>query len=268
MSRSRPAFTSAVYCTSPLYIPTDRSGGLPPLHSILISLRYKFAMQPNFACWRAFNRVMNARTPFDNLTDEQLMQRMAVDDCRAFDALLLRHQTPVYHFIRHMVPDPEQAEDLTQECLLRVWQARRSYLPTAAFRTWLFTIARRLALDAARRALSRPETPGAPTRHPRPPAGTGGGRDHLRAYRDRLDTVWRIDEPAAYANAFPSGNEYIRRRRHAVPDSRRGAYGAAHLFERDDLLCCPVKLIGSECKRCRGRTSAARALHQDRRRRR
>ena len=40
---------------------------------------------------------------------------------------------------------------MTQEAFLRVWRARRSYQPTAAFRTWLLTIVRRLALDAAKR---------------------------------------------------------------------------------------------------------------------
>jgi RNA polymerase sigma-70 factor (ECF subfamily) len=50
-----------------------------------------------------------------------------------------------------MVEDAALAEDLTQECFLRVWRARHTYRPTAAFRTWLFTIARRLALDALKR---------------------------------------------------------------------------------------------------------------------
>lgn len=94
---------------------------------------------------------MDDPTPsLDNPTDAQLMQRMANDDVRAFDVLLTRHQTAVFHFIRRLTGNASQAEDLTQECFLRVWRARGSYLPTAMFRTWIFTIARRLALDAAK----------------------------------------------------------------------------------------------------------------------
>src|SRR5947199_309458 len=39
---------------------------------------------------------------------------------------------------------------------LRVWRARDRYQPTAAFRTWLFTIARRLALDELKRRETHP----------------------------------------------------------------------------------------------------------------
>ena len=79
------------------------------------------------------------------------MRRVAQDDTQAFDTLLLRHQAAVFNFLRRTVPDTDLAEDLTQECFLRVWRARGGYLPAAMFRTWIFTIARRLALDAAKR---------------------------------------------------------------------------------------------------------------------
>jgi RNA polymerase sigma-70 factor, ECF subfamily len=83
----------------------------------------------------------------EDLTDESLMQRIARDDTAAFDALFLRHRRTVFSFTLRMVGDRATAEDLAQECFLRVWRARQRYHPTAAFRTWLFTIARRLALD-------------------------------------------------------------------------------------------------------------------------
>lgn len=83
-------------------------------------------------------------------SDAALMRRMASDDTRAFDLLLKRHQNAVFHFIRRSTQDATLAEDLAQECFLRVWRARKSYLPTAMFRTWIFTIARRLALDSAK----------------------------------------------------------------------------------------------------------------------
>src|SRR5262245_55739762 len=87
----------------------------------------------------------------DERPDGELMTHIARGDPDAFDTLFLRHQRSVFGFVLRMVGDAALAEDLTQECFLRVWRARHSYQPTAAFRTWLLTIARRLALDALKR---------------------------------------------------------------------------------------------------------------------
>ena len=56
----------------------------------------------------------------------------------------------MFHYLTRMVSDRDLAEDLAQECWLRVWRARHAYQPTAPFRTWLFTVARRLVLDHAK----------------------------------------------------------------------------------------------------------------------
>ncbi len=82
--------------------------------------------------------------------DEAQMRRAARGDTQAFDALLGRHGDAVFHYLLRLTADRDLAEDLAQECWLRVWRARHSYRPTAAFRTWLFTVARRLVLDHAK----------------------------------------------------------------------------------------------------------------------
>ncbi len=83
-------------------------------------------------------------------TDTELMRRAAHGQASAFDALLRRHQRAVFRVLFRWTHDCELAEDLTQECFLRVWRARASYLPTAKFQTYLLAIARRLVLDAAK----------------------------------------------------------------------------------------------------------------------
>src|SRR5262249_49035414 len=98
---------------------------------------------------------------WDELPDESLMRRIARDDAAAFDALFLRHQRAVFSYTFRMVGDGAAAEDLTQECFLRVGRARQRYEPAAAFRTWLFTIARRLALDELKRRQAHPTLPAA-----------------------------------------------------------------------------------------------------------
>jgi RNA polymerase sigma-70 factor, ECF subfamily len=93
---------------------------------------------------------------WEQLPDESLMERIARDDSQAFDALFVRHRRAVFSFLFRMVGEGTAAEDLTQECFLRVWRARERYQPSAAFRTWLFTIARRLALDELKRRQAHP----------------------------------------------------------------------------------------------------------------
>ncbi|MBW3623723.1 MAG: sigma-70 family RNA polymerase sigma factor [Armatimonadetes bacterium] len=80
-------------------------------------------------------------------TDEALMDRIAREDVSAFDLLVRRYQVPVYNYAFRMTGGVTSAEDLTQEAFLRVWRSRHRYESAHPFRTWLFTIARRLILD-------------------------------------------------------------------------------------------------------------------------
>ncbi|MEU3059797.1 sigma-70 family RNA polymerase sigma factor [Streptomyces subrutilus] len=53
--------------------------------------------------------------------------------------------------------DAQRAEDLVQETLVRVWQHPEALASGhESLRPWLFTVARRLAIDARRARLSRP----------------------------------------------------------------------------------------------------------------
>ena len=88
-------------------------------------------------------------------SDEALMLRYRDGDVRAFELLVTRHRKPVYHFILRFVRDPAQAEDVTQETLLRLIKGADAYERQAKFTTWLYTIARNLCIDAARRGKHR-----------------------------------------------------------------------------------------------------------------
>jgi RNA polymerase sigma-70 factor, ECF subfamily len=108
----------------------------------------------------------------DSLSDETLMQQIARNDTAAFDLLFLRHRRAVFSYALRMVGDGPAAEDLTQECFVRVWRARERYQPAGAFRTWLFTIARRLALDELKRRGTHPTVLAADIAHDEDSAGT------------------------------------------------------------------------------------------------
>ena len=79
------------------------------------------------------------------------MARVRDGSVAAFQGLYERHHRALFNFLFRFLADRLTAEDLLQEAFLRVYLHRETYRPTAAFRTWLFTIARNLALDHVRR---------------------------------------------------------------------------------------------------------------------
>ncbi len=94
-------------------------------------------------------------------TDEELMRAVQAGDEAAFPLLYRRYERRLLAFLVPYVGDLALAEDLLQESFLRVFRQRASYEPRGAFRTWLFAIARNLALDQLRRrrSLGEPASP-------------------------------------------------------------------------------------------------------------
>ena len=68
----------------------------------------------------------------------------------AFEELVLRYQARLVRVLEHLLHGRGPAEDLAQEVFLRVYRARKQYVPGAKFATWLFTIANNVASNALR----------------------------------------------------------------------------------------------------------------------
>jgi RNA polymerase sigma-70 factor (ECF subfamily) len=91
-------------------------------------------------------------------TDEELMLAYQGGSAEAFEELFARYRTRLFNYLRRSIGDPVQAEDVLQTLFLRVHRARATYQPSAAFSTWVYTIARHLvrdALDKERRERAR-----------------------------------------------------------------------------------------------------------------
>ena len=94
--------------------------------------------------------------------DVRLMLLVRDDDAQAFEELMLRYQNRLVSLLAHMVGQPDLAEDLAQDVFLRVYRARKRYVPGAKFSTWLFTIAGNVAANALRTRARRHEVHLAP----------------------------------------------------------------------------------------------------------
>lgn len=89
--------------------------------------------------------------------DVALMLRVQNDDAVAFEMLIDRHQGKIQRFMMGWVNNVEQAEDLAQDVFLRVYKARKNYVPTAKFTTWLYRIANNIASNHIRDNANRRE---------------------------------------------------------------------------------------------------------------
>jgi RNA polymerase sigma-70 factor (ECF subfamily) len=89
--------------------------------------------------------------------DVRLMLLVRDDDARAFEELMLRYQTRLVSLLAHLTGQPDVAEDLAQDVFLRVYRARKRYVPGAKFSTWLFTIAGNVAANSQRSRSRRHE---------------------------------------------------------------------------------------------------------------
>lgn len=77
-------------------------------------------------------------------------------DRAAFEELFSRYKSRIYnYFLRHL-GDWATAEDLFQKTFLRLHEARERYHPTAAFSTWIYTIATNLLRDESAKLKVRP----------------------------------------------------------------------------------------------------------------
>jgi RNA polymerase sigma-70 factor (ECF subfamily) len=94
--------------------------------------------------------------------DVRLMLQVREGDAQAFEELMLRYQNRVLSLLSHLVGQRDLAEDLTQDVFLRVYRARKRYVPGAKFSTWLFTIAGNVASNALRSRARRHEVHLAP----------------------------------------------------------------------------------------------------------
>lgn len=91
-------------------------------------------------------------------TDEELILAVQEGDRRAYDVLVGRYKTRLYNFVLRMLSNPDLAEEITQDALVRAYVNADKYRTIAKFSTWLYTIALNLVRNHARRQKRSPIT--------------------------------------------------------------------------------------------------------------
>jgi RNA polymerase sigma-70 factor (ECF subfamily) len=85
------------------------------------------------------------------LSNEELLARVAAGDHRSFELLYQRTASRVLAIVRRQLVDFSQSEEVTQEVFLEVWQqAARFASERGKAASWILTIASRRAIDRVR----------------------------------------------------------------------------------------------------------------------
>ena len=91
------------------------------------------------------NRVENAETEI------ALLKKIAAGDHEAFQTLYDLHQKSVYFYLYRFFNDKVVAEDVHVEVFTQVWKSAGRFKAKSKVRTWIFGIARNLAMNEIRK---------------------------------------------------------------------------------------------------------------------
>jgi RNA polymerase sigma-70 factor, ECF subfamily len=94
--------------------------------------------------------------PVGRSSDEELMRRTQNGDKQAFALLYERYSQSVLSYLYRMLGNVEDVESIGQEVFLRAFRFAATYRYPQKFSTWLFTIARNLAINNSRRRKRSP----------------------------------------------------------------------------------------------------------------
>jgi RNA polymerase sigma-70 factor (ECF subfamily) len=83
--------------------------------------------------------------------DAALVARCKGNDLTAFDEIVERYQHKIYGYVKRLVGNETDAEDITQEVFLKALNSLHRFREESSLQTWLFRIATNLCRDAHRR---------------------------------------------------------------------------------------------------------------------
>ncbi len=137
------------------------------------------------------------RRVYGEASDADLIFWSAGGDRRAFDEIVIRHGPFALRVAARLIANPEAAEDVAQEAMVRAWsQASRFDPRRAQFTTWLYRIVTNLCIDQRRRRV--------PQRLPEdfdPPDPAAGAVDTLERHQSQAALCDALDRLPARQRA-------------------------------------------------------------------
>lgn len=184
------------------------------------------------------------------MDDGFLIRQVLGGNRDAFRFLVVRYQRPVFRFLGGFGLEPAAAEELAQEAFLRAYRNLGSYdAGRATFSSWLFTIAKHLALNETARSRRR-----AP---------------HVECQESTTEPRARAAAPSAHETLEKTERrQRVRRAIHKLPDLLRGVLVLAYVKElsMEDIAAiegCSVGTVKSRIFRGKQLLRATLAKSED-----
>lgn len=96
--------------------------------------------------------------PFEEINDSDMTDKVLVEsslagDKKSLEQLIKRHQAWIYNIALKMVWDPQDAEDVTQETLIKIITKLSTFRHDSSFRTWVYRIAANHVINMKKRKM-------------------------------------------------------------------------------------------------------------------
>lgn len=82
--------------------------------------------------------------------EQQLIKAVLAGDPEPFEALVKANETMVYNLALHMLSDPQDALDASQEAFSRAWRGLASFRGESKLSVWLYRLTSNVCLDMLR----------------------------------------------------------------------------------------------------------------------
>jgi len=84
-------------------------------------------------------------------TEKRLVELSVSGDVEAFETLIQSHQKKVYNIALRMTKNPEDAQELVQDALVRAFTSIKKFRGDSSFSTWLYRITINVCTDFLRK---------------------------------------------------------------------------------------------------------------------
>ena len=88
-------------------------------------------------------------------SEKNLLERAKSGDIAAFEQLIDSYQRKIFNIALRMLGNYDDAGDLTQEVLIRIYRSIRSFKEQSSFSTWIYRITTNVCLDEIRKRKNR-----------------------------------------------------------------------------------------------------------------
>lgn len=83
--------------------------------------------------------------------ENELIKRCKIGDLDAFETLIMAYEKKAYNIAYRMMGNEEDAKDVAQEALLKIYRNMINFKEESAFSTWLYRIVTNTCLDELRK---------------------------------------------------------------------------------------------------------------------